>query len=179
MATICALSYANILMDHFERKLIYPLIERKLSTYFRFIDDIFLTWTGASNQLFQFFKDLNNKKAPYIKSDNKALKNPTTFLDTEIYLRNDNWHTNIDIKEIDRQRYLQAKFKDPKSLKDSLPDRRATQIKRTSSNQVDWNNCLSNLSILQRFKQKTPIYKIWLQSFEKSHYVSRHWKISR
>ena len=90
MATICALSYANILMDHFERKLIYPLIERKLSTYFRFIDDIFLTWTGASNQLFQFFKDLNNKKAPYIKSDNKALKNPTTFLDTEIYLRNDN-----------------------------------------------------------------------------------------
>ena len=40
MGTICAPSYANIFMDHFERKFIYPFIKTFSLIYLRFIDDI-------------------------------------------------------------------------------------------------------------------------------------------
>ena len=78
MGTICAPSYANIFMDHFERKYICSLIEGKSLTYFRYIDDIFLIWTGTKNELDQFFKDLN-KKHPSIKFDYKGLKDLICF----------------------------------------------------------------------------------------------------
>ena len=41
MGTTCAPSYANIFMDHFERKLIYPFIKTFSIKYLRFIGDIF------------------------------------------------------------------------------------------------------------------------------------------
>ena len=95
MGTICAPSYANIFIDQFERKNIYPLTEGKSSTYFIYIDGIFLIWTGTKNELDQFFKDLN-----------KASKNCITFLDTEIYLNNGKLRTKIYRKETDQQHSL-------------------------------------------------------------------------
>ena len=41
MGTTCAPSYANIFMDHFERKLIYQFIKTFSIKYLRFIGDIF------------------------------------------------------------------------------------------------------------------------------------------
>ena len=41
MRTICAPSYANIFMDHFERKFIYLFIKTFSPIYLRFIHDIF------------------------------------------------------------------------------------------------------------------------------------------
>ena len=79
METMCAPSYANIFIEHFERKYINPLIEGKSLTYFRYIDDISLIWTGTKNELDQFFKDLN-KNHLSIKFDYKALKGRIVFL---------------------------------------------------------------------------------------------------
>ena len=56
MGTICAPSYANIFMDHFERKLIYPLIKTFSLIYLRLIDDIFFIWTGRSRKNFKRVK---------------------------------------------------------------------------------------------------------------------------
>ena len=144
LGIICAPSYANIFMDHFERKYIYPSIEGKSWTYFRYIDDILLIWTEAKNELDQFFKDLN-KTYPSIIFDYKSLKDHIVFLDTEIYLHNGKLHTNIYRKETDRQNYLHTKYEHPKSLKDSLPYSQAIRIKRKSSNQVDLNNSLKEM----------------------------------
>ena len=105
MGTICAPSFANIFMGHSEQKYVYPLIEGKSLTYFRYIDDIFLIWTGTKNELVQFFKDLN-KKHLSIKFDYKASKDRIVFLDTEIYLHNGKLHTKIYRKETGRQHYL-------------------------------------------------------------------------
>ena len=55
METICAPSNADIYMDHFDRKYIYSLTEGTSSTYFRYIYDISWIWTGAKNELNQFF----------------------------------------------------------------------------------------------------------------------------
>ena len=51
MGTICAQSYANIFMDHFEKKYIYPFLEGLSIIYLRFIDGIFFIWTGNKEQL--------------------------------------------------------------------------------------------------------------------------------
>ena len=101
-------------MDHFERKYKYPLIERKSLTYFRYIDDMFLIWTGTKNELDQF-KDLS-KKHPSKKIDHKASKNRILFLDIEIYLHNGKLHTKIYRKETDQQYFFHIKSEHPKSL---------------------------------------------------------------
>ena len=59
MGTICAPSYANIFMDHFEGKFIYPFIKIFSYLYLRFIDDIVFTWTGSKADLEKFVNELN------------------------------------------------------------------------------------------------------------------------
>ena len=48
MGTKCAPNYANIFMDIFEGRHKYPLIDTMSKFYLRFIDDIFLIWTGEA-----------------------------------------------------------------------------------------------------------------------------------
>ena len=47
MGTICAPAYANIFMVNFELKYIYPYIKVKTKMFLRFIDDLFMIWTGS------------------------------------------------------------------------------------------------------------------------------------
>ena len=101
MGPICAPTYANILMNHFEWKYIYPLTEEKSLTYFRYIDYIFLNQTGTKIELDQFFKNLY-KKHPSTKFVYKVLRDGTVFLDTEIYPHNSKLHTKIYRRETDR-----------------------------------------------------------------------------
>ena len=51
MGTICKPAYANIFMDHFEKKYIYPFLEGLSLSYVRFIDDIFFIRTGSKDEL--------------------------------------------------------------------------------------------------------------------------------
>ena len=64
MSTKCAPSYANIFMSMFEERYIYPLIEKISKFYARFIDDIFLIWTGTTDQLMKFKQQLT--KSTYL-----------------------------------------------------------------------------------------------------------------
>ena len=115
-------------MVHFEQKFIYPLIERKSFSYFRYIDDTFLIWTETKNDFDQFFKDLN-KLYPSIKLDYKAAKDRILFLDTEVYLHNDKLHAKIHRKVTDLQHYVRIKSEHPESLTDTSPYSQAIQIK--------------------------------------------------
>ena len=112
---------------------------RKIITYFKYISNIFLIWTGTKNELDQFFKDLS-KKHPSIKFDYNASKNHIVFLDSEIYLHNFKLHRKLYREENDQQHYLHIKSEHPESLKDSLPYIQATQIKQISSSQVHLDN---------------------------------------
>ena len=62
MGTICPPSYANILMEHFEGKFIYPPIKTFLLIYLRFIDDIFFMWTGSQKDLENLLNKLNAER---------------------------------------------------------------------------------------------------------------------
>ena len=54
METKCALTYSKIFTGIFEENYIYHLTQRKCKLYLRYIDDIFLVWTGTQQELNKF-----------------------------------------------------------------------------------------------------------------------------
>ena len=116
MGAICAPSYANIFMYHFERKLIYPFIKTFSLIYLRFIDDIFFIWTGSKTDLEKFVNELNTK-FPSTKFEYEILKERVSYLDTEMFIKNNKLHTKIFRKKPDRQTFLNIESEHPKSLK--------------------------------------------------------------
>ena len=122
MGTICAPSYANIFMDHFERKFIYPFIKTFSLIYFRLIDDIFFIWKGSKTDLENFLNKLNTQH-PSIEFEYEISKERISFLDTEIYMKNNNKTT---VKK--------------KQLKNSIPYNQALRIKRICSTKKDFDH---------------------------------------
>ena len=84
MGTPCAPSYANIFMERFEQKHIYPFIKGKVDLHLRYIDDIFFIWKVMEKKLKNFFNEIN-KKHPSIKFDQKYSKSKIEFLYVSIY----------------------------------------------------------------------------------------------
>ena len=121
MVTICAPAYANIFMANFELKYIYPYIKDKTKMFLRFIDDLFMIWTGSEQELLDFMSDLN-KKHSSIKFEFKYIQTKIEFLDVLVYKDHNNMlQTTIYRKQRDRQNYLDARSERPKLLKDSIP----------------------------------------------------------
>ena len=89
MGTICAPAYANIFMAEFEQKYVYPLIKDKSILFLRYIDDIFMVWTKSEKQLKDFMSELNQKH-PSIKFDYKFDCKQIEFLDTLVYIDQQN-----------------------------------------------------------------------------------------
>ena len=139
MGTICAPSYANILMDHFKRKFILPFIKTFSLIYLRFIDDIFFIWIGSKIDLETFLNELNAKH-PSTKFKYEISKKRISFLDTEIYIKDKKLHTQIFKKETDRQIFLNINSEQPKSLKISIPYSQALRIKRICSTKKDFDH---------------------------------------
>ena len=121
MGTICAPAYANIFMAEFEQKYVYPLIKDKSILFLRYIDDIFMVWTKSEKQLKDFMSELNQKH-PSIKFDYKFDCKQIEFLDTLVYIDQQNkLQTTLFRKSSDRQNFLNAKSEHPYSLKKSIP----------------------------------------------------------
>ena len=118
--TICAASYANIFMDLFERKFIYPFIKTFLLVYLRFIDDIFFISTCSKTDLEKILNVLNAKH-PTIKLEYEISKERISLLDTQIYIKNNKLHTKIFRKKTDCQTFLNINSEHPKLLKNSIP----------------------------------------------------------
>ena len=145
MGTKCAPSYANIFMGYFEEKFIYPLIAHLSSFYVRYIDDVFLIWTGSIEQFEQFIQDLN-KKHPTIKFDYQISKKEVTFLDTVTFIDSDGKiKTKLYVKPTDRKSYLHYNSEHPKSTKNSIPYSQALRAKRICTNDIDYKVACNNL----------------------------------
>ena len=109
------------LIENFELKYIYPFITGKTKMFLRFIDDLFMIWTDSEQELPDFMSDLN-KKHPSIKFEFKYPQTKIEFLDVLVYKDQNNMlQATIYRKQTDRQNYLDARSKHPKSLKDSIP----------------------------------------------------------
>ena len=94
MGTILAPPFANIFMDKFEDTHIYPHIQQFCKLYLRYIDDLFLIWTGTKDQFKEFISNLNNQH-PFTKFTYKISNTSIDFLDTTVYIKNRRIHTSI------------------------------------------------------------------------------------
>ena len=99
MGTICASSYTNIFMDHFERNYISPFLQGLSLIYLRFIDYMLFIWTGSKEQQV-------NTKHDSIKFEYKISKTIISFLDTEVYIKNNKLYTKIYRKQTDRVPFI-------------------------------------------------------------------------
>ena len=142
MGTKCAPCYANIFMGNFEEKYIYPLISKLSKSYLRYIDDIFLIWTGTMNEFEHFIENLN-KCHSTIKFDYEISKNKVNFLDTTVYKDcNNKLRTKLYTKPTDRQNYLHVKSEHPPSIKNSIAYSQALRIRKICYEEEDLNqNC--------------------------------------
>ena len=154
MGIICAPSYTNIFMNHFERKFIYWFI-KTFSLIYLFIDNIFL-YGKAVTDAENFLNKLNTKH-PSIKFEYEISKERISFLDTEIYIKNNKLHTKIFRKKRDCQTFLKINSEHPKWLKNSTSYSQTLQIKRICSTKRDLDSHSSELKerlLKQDYNQK-------------------------
>ena len=108
--------------------------------FLRFIDDLFIIWTGSEYELLDFMIGLN-KKHSSIKFEFKDSQTKIEFLFVLAYKDHNNMlQTTIYRKQTDRQNYLNAHSEHPKSLIDSIPYSQALRIKRSCSSQQEFLN---------------------------------------
>ena len=137
MGTVAAPSYATIYMGYFEEKFIYPIINSECLFYTRYIDDIFLIYTGGEAKLIEFLTNLNTLHDS-IKFDYEKSKKSIAFLDTLVYIDNNRQlQTTLYTKPTDTHNYLHFQSAHPKHLKQSLPYSQALRIRRICSQNSD------------------------------------------
>ena len=80
-------------MANSELKYTYPYLKDKTKMFFRFIDDLFMIWTGSEQEFLDFMNDLN-KKYPSIKFEFKYSQTKIEFLDVLVYKDQNNIQTD-------------------------------------------------------------------------------------
>ena len=171
MGTICAPAYANIFMAEFEQKYVYPLIKDKSILFLRYIDDIFMVWTKSEKQLKDFMSELNQKH-PSIKFDYKFDCKQIEFLDTLVYIDQQNkLQTTLFRKSSDRQNFLNAKSEHPYSLKKSIPYSQALRIRRICSTFQEYHS--HSRKLIEQFVNKGYKKDVVTQQIQKVEQLNR------
>ena len=137
--------YADVFMDDFETRYIYPRILGKNKGYFRFVDDIFMIWTGSKAELLAFFEEINSVHES-IKFDCNYSEESVNFLDTTVF-KNDRMSlsTKLYTKPTDRPGYIHSNSYHPKSQIKSIPYGQALRAKRISTEEKDFRLALKNI----------------------------------
>ena len=155
MGTIAAPSYATIYMGHFEEKHIYPELNNDSLFYTRYIDEIFLIYTGGERKLIEFLTKLNTAHDS-IKFDFEKSTKSIAFLDTLVYIDDKRQlQTTLYTKPTDTHNYLHFKSAHPKHLIDSLPYSQALRIRRICSQNdelITQSDNLNRLFIARGYK---------------------------
>jgi len=139
MGTKCAPAYANLFMGQFEEKLLLPIIEHLSKMYLRFIDDIFILWSGSEDELKEFIT-LINSLHPSIKFEVKYSHSEINCLDCAVFFDKAKLKTRLFVKPTDQPMLLHNSSYHPNSLKHSIPYSQALRINRICSNQNDVEN---------------------------------------
>ena len=104
MGTKCAPSYANIFMDSFKEKLIFPFLTNSSDFYLCFIDNIFLNWNDTKTE-FDDFSKKSNECYPSIKFEYEISKTEINFLDTTVFKVDNRLQTKVYVKPTNKVIY--------------------------------------------------------------------------
>ena len=145
MGSNCSPSYATIFMGKFEEQFIYPAIRGLHRLYLRYIDDIFIIWTGTKERFKEFVKELNLRH-PSIKFDYNISNKEVSFLDTIVYIdKNNKLRTKLYKKPTDRQNYLHRASEHPENLKKNIPFSQVLRARRICSEKADFDQACEEL----------------------------------
>ena len=144
MGTKLAPSYANIFMGELEKKMLQTAPHQPY-IYLRYINDIFIIWTGTLAQLHEFYDHCNNFHH-MIKFTVEFSQEQITFLDT-IVRRTDNGAIEFDLycKPTDKHCYLHYQSNHPDNQKRAGPFSQFLLIRRICSKITDFDTHAQNL----------------------------------
>ena len=142
MGTKVALSYANIFMGELESKMLHAAPPH---LYLRYIDDIFIIWTGTETQLSVFYDPCNSFHKSIFTIEYSMEK--ITFLYTVVHCNKDGKLVfDLYCKPTDKHCYLHFQSNQPHSQKLAGPYSQYLCIKRICSNLLDFEKHAKKLT---------------------------------
>ena len=145
MGTKCAPSYANLFMGDFEAKWINSNFKARILKYLRFLDDIFLIWTGSKDELDQFVSFINNVHNS-IKFTVESSNTKVNFLDTTVYKKNSKLYTKTFKKPTDKPSYLHNTSYHPNTLKHNIAYGQALRLKKICTEEKEYEKSVKELN---------------------------------
>ena len=148
--------YANLFMGKLEEEKLTKLGNPHILIWKRFIDDIFLIWTGSKTDFETYMNELN-KLHHSIKFTYEISQNKLTFLDVTLYKgsRFENNHI-LDIcthiKPTNKQLYVHASSYHPQSTIAAITKGETKRYLRTNSNEENFKRMTLNLT--HRLKER-------------------------
>ena len=140
MGTRVAPTYANIFMGKLEQILLSKCprnLKTFIHTWRRFIDDIFVIWSGTQDQFQEFF-DFLNSYHPTIKFDepnHNVEENSCVFLDLKISIKNNKITTDLYRKETSKPQALLPSSAHPGHITPNIVYSMAFRLMRICSNE--------------------------------------------
>ena len=120
---------------------------KKVITFLRFIDDLFMIWTATEEELLKFINKINQKYKT-IKFDFKYSKAKIEFLDVLVYKDiNNKLRITLYIKPTDHQSHLHADLEPHRSLKESMSYSQVLRVKRIYSTNSEFEAHFNTIKI--------------------------------
>ncbi|CAJ0966647.1 unnamed protein product [Ranitomeya imitator] len=149
MGANMAPTYANVVMSVLEEDFVYVSHHFGLvAAWWRYIDDIFLIWTGTEDLLHDFHQYLNTVDDT-IKFTLVYSKTDIQFLDVNVRIEGNKLSTQLYVKPTDKNDLLSFYSQHPKRMKESIPYSQLMLIKRIESDENSLENSLQR--VMTRF----------------------------
>jgi hypothetical protein len=145
MGTSFAPEYANLYMGRQEQTFLQKQAKQPLM-WVRFIDDIFMIWTGTETELLKFLSDLNGHGT--LKYTWDYSQQSATFLDVTLKLDEDRkLQTSVHIKPTNKLLYLHNTSCHPKHTKKGIIYSQAVRGKRICTTKEDLDIYLNKIAV--------------------------------
>lgn len=142
--------YANVFVADLEERFIYPSdMFSKVSCWYRYIDDIFLIWSGTEHELVDFRRFLNTLD-PDLKFTLLWSKLEIQFLDTTVFFEGDSLSTKLYRKPTDRNTLLKYDSCHPRNMVKSLPYSQMLRARRVVAKEDTFISTLDEMTNLFR-----------------------------
>ena len=130
--------------DRLERRLILDA-RVKLYLWLRYIDDIFMVWTGSEEELNEFLNYMNEAHGT-IKFTWTWSKESVNYLDVQVINTNDQIEMDLYMKPTDKNQFLSYTSCHPRGCKQGIPYVQALRLRHICSTDAAFKRRANELS---------------------------------